>query len=412
MNTTKCNDNHRSEQLDQMIQTAIQEWRPEHFTRRKDEIIDFIMANLDLPITYDQFVFLLRYSSPAVSPMRNDYFDVLARLVSEAKTHEDPQLVKSIYLSIPFYPVDKDCQEKRKFYQSGIQYFLLLGLHQIVGELYTHLASMYESTTERIALCQKALGYLNQTSKEYACVSAMREMLCHMEHQGNDEYYHYWAFGETIFRKEASIFLSPIYPCFAFRKKSESLCFDVVILKGNRESYKTLTSLNSSGYDKELVDETMAVGTSKYFFEEKELVRHSDERVICQADGKEYLCHVFTIRRAENPDNMTLRDIIETNYYADGIGVIRTVLSIGDKTWIYDLCEYTIKGGDGMIPCCVGNQWYYRQEECPEFVDQVIKREILAQNGEGYVLAGWNYAGRNSFEGSDPNEGECLSEIT
>ena len=36
MNTTKCNDNHRSEQLDQMIQTAIQEWRPEHFTRRKD----------------------------------------------------------------------------------------------------------------------------------------------------------------------------------------------------------------------------------------------------------------------------------------------------------------------------------------------------------------------------------------
>ena len=92
---------------------------------------------------------------------------------------------------------------------------------------------------------------------------------------------------------------------------------------------------------------------------------------------------------------MILGDIIETNYYADGIGPIRTVLSIDDKTWIYDLYEYTIKGGDGMIPCCVGNQWTYRQKDCPTSIDQVIKREIIAQNGEEYLLSGWNYAGIN-----------------
>lgn len=403
MNTTKCGDDNRSEQLDQMIQSSIQ-WDPlddDFIPKGNGEILDFIMANPDLPITHDQIVFLLRSSSPAVSPMRNDYFDVLARLVSEGKTHGDPQLVKSIYLSIPFYPADKDYQEKRKFYQSGIQYFLSLGLYQIAGELYTHLAAMYGDITERIPFCDKALELLDQTSKEYACVSAMRELLCHMERQGNEEYYHYWAFGETIFRKEASIFLSPIYPCFAFHKKSESLCFDAVILKGNRESYETLTSLDSSGYDKELVDETMSVGTSKSLFEEKELVRYPDEKVICKADGKEYLCHVFTIKRVENPDNIVLKDIIETNYYAAGIGPIRTVLSIGDKTWIYDLCEYTIKGGDGMIQCCVGNQWYYRQEKCPEFVDQVIKREIIAKNGEEYLLSGWNFAGENPSSSYD-----------
>ena len=398
---TNCSNDWRSVKLGQMIQTAIQEWRPDHFTRRKDEIIDFIMANPDLPITYDQFVFLLRRSSPAVSPMRKDYFDVLARLVSEAKALGDARLVKTIYLSIPFYPADKDYQEKRKFYQSGIQYFLSLGLYQIAGELYTHLAAMYGDITERIPFCDKALELLDQTSKEYACVSAMRELLCHMERQVNEEYYHYWAFGETIFRKEASIFLSSIYPCFAFHKKSESLCFDAVILKGNRESSETLTSLDSSGYDKELVDETMSVGTSKSLFEEKELVRYPDEKVICKADGKEYLCHVFTIKRVENPDEMILRDIIETNYYADGIGPIRTVLSIGDKIWVYDLCEYTIKGGDGLIPCYVGNQWNYRQKDCPTSIDQVIKREIIAQNEEGYVLAGWNCAGKNSFIGAD-----------
>ena len=94
MDTNYSNDRH-SVKLDQMLQTAIQE-RPNHFMRRKDEIIDYIMANPDLPITYDQFVFLLRSSSPAVSPLRKDYFDVLARLVAEAKTHGDPQLVKNI----------------------------------------------------------------------------------------------------------------------------------------------------------------------------------------------------------------------------------------------------------------------------------------------------------------------------
>ena len=391
---TNCSNDWRSEKLGQMIQTAIQEL-PINVLFRKNEIIDFIMGYPDLPITRDQIVFILRSSSPAVNPKRKDYFDVLARLVSEAKEYGDPQLVKSIYLSVPFYPTDKDDQEKRKLYQKGIQYFLSLGLYQIAGELYMHLASVYGSTTERIVLCQKAREYLNQTSKEYACVSAMQEMLCHMDQQENDEYYHYWAFGETIFRKETSIFLSPIYPCFAFRKKSESLCFDTVILKGNRESYESLTSLDASGYDKEMLDETLTVGASKYLFEEKELVRHPDERVICQADGKEYLCHVFTIRRVENPDNMILRDIIETNYYADGIGPIRTVLSIGDKTCIYDLYEYTIKGGDGMIPCCVGNKWTYRQKDCPTLIDQVIKRKIIAQNGEEYLLSGWNYAGIN-----------------
>jgi len=135
-----------------------------------------------------------------------------------------------------------------------------------------------------------------------------------------------------------------------FTKKVESLCFDVVILKGNRKSYEILTSLDFLGGDKEVVDETMSVGTSKYLSEVKELVRYPDENVICQADGKEYTCHVFSIRRVESHEEKIFGDIIETNYYADGIGPIRTVISVDGKKYGYDLCEYSIKGGDGMIP--------------------------------------------------------------
>lgn len=131
MDANRSND-WRSVKLAQMIQTAIQ-GLPDR--KKKNEIIDFIMEYCDLPITRDQIAYILRSSSPAVDPMRKDYLDVLARLVSEAKTHGDPQLVKNIYLSIPFYPDGQENQPIREFYKGGIQYFLSLGLYQIVGEL-------------------------------------------------------------------------------------------------------------------------------------------------------------------------------------------------------------------------------------------------------------------------------------
>ena len=85
--------------------------------------------------------------------------------------------------------------------------------------------------------------------------------------------------------------------------------------------------------------------------------------------------------------------------------MIRTELLVTGRDhkreYVYNLCAYTIKGGDGMIPCCVGNQWYYSQEKCPASIDYVIKREIIAQNGEEYLLSGWNYAGENPSSSYD-----------
>ena len=399
MNITRHNEDRRYEVLEQIKQTAIQEW-PNNFQIRKDEMFDFIMANPDLPITYDKIVFLLRWSSPFVDPLRDDFFDVFARLVSEAKGLGDMTLVKSIYLAMPFYPTDKDRREKMNFYQSGIEYFLALGLHHSAGELYANLAvSECGSTKERIAFCEKALELLDQTSKEYACCRAVREILCQIGRRGNRDFYHYWSFGGTIFFKGESIFLSPIFACEALHKPAKGVCFDVVILKGYREWYETMDSLNVSGEVKEIADEAMTVGTSKYMSKEMEMIRRSDETVTCQADGKEYLCRVFTIRRVEKNGERIIGDTIETHYYVRGVGLIRTELLVTGRDhkreYVYNLCAYTIKGGDGMIPCCVGNQWYYSQEKCPASIDYVIKREIIAQNGEEYLLSGWNFAGEN-----------------
>jgi hypothetical protein len=67
----------------------------------------------------------------------------------------------------------------------------------------------------------------------------------------------------------------------------------------------------------------------------------------------------------------------------------------------------------------VGNRWCYRQEDCPDDIDQVIEREIIAQSGEEYLLSGWNYAGRKPessctmesvtfYSTNDHDSAECI----
>ena len=394
MNPTNYARDPRSEQLDNMIRDALRTLHEDiqSFFGEREKINDYIMENPDLPISADQIEFLLQFAYPAVNPKRRDYFDLLARLVSEAKAHGDPQLVKSIYLSIPFFREDQKNQRKLEFYEGGIQYFLSLGLHHIVGELYAHRVGMWGNIAERIRFSDKALEFLNPTSKEYACIRAMREMLCYIEHQGDPELYHYHAFGETVFSKGERIFLSRIYPfsMYCRREEASSLCFDVTILKG----YNITDPPDPSASTKEIVDQSLPVYASKCLPEERELIRLPDETVICQADGKAYACSVFLIRRVGYKDANMVGDTSEIHYYAGGIGPIRAVISVGGKQYAYNLCAYTIQGGDGLLPCCVGNRWSYRQEDCPGEIDQVIEREIIAQNGEEYLLSGWNYAGR------------------
>ena len=409
MITTKHNGDPRSEQLNKMIRDACRMLQEEieNYSPKKDGIIDFIMENPDLPLTFNQIVFLLRNSYPAVSPTRGDFYDVYARLVSEAKALGDPELLKHIYLSVPFYPNDdRENQRKQAFFQDGIQYFHSLGLRHVVGELYVHLAAgMCFSTAERIRFCESALELLDPTSKEYACIRAMRDMIGYQEHQGNPDYYHYWTFGGTVFSEGGSIFLSSIFPCMAFLKRVDALLSNVVILKGDREWYESADSLDPSGKVKEIADAALPVGGSKSLPEEMELIRLSDETVVCRADGKEYLCRVFSCRFAANVEVLGI--VGETHYFAEGIGLIRSVLSDrsreGMREYVYDLCDYTVKGGDGLLPFCEGNRWSYRQENCPDDIDQVIEREIISKNGEEYLLSGWNYAGRKPGFSCDAN---------
>lgn len=149
---------------------------------------------------------------------------------------------------------------------------------------------------------------------------------------------------------------------------------------------------------KVIIDESLTAEASARQYGECELVRHPDEKVICRADGKEYVCHVFSYGRSKRDGGQVIGDASEKNYFAPGIGLVRTVLSVDGKDcveeYVYELCDYTVKGGDGLLPLCVGNKWCYMQLGCPESANQIIEREIISQSGDEYLLSGLDYACR------------------
>ena len=137
MNTNN-NIDARSLMLDRMIRDEKDSFPPSR--NGENEIIDFIMENADLALTAEQIDYLLFRSSPPFNPDREDYFDVLDRMISEAKALGNKERVKCIYMKIPFYPEDKDFERKTEFVKSGIDYFLSIGSSREAGELYLDLA--------------------------------------------------------------------------------------------------------------------------------------------------------------------------------------------------------------------------------------------------------------------------------
>lgn len=396
MNTNN-NIDARSLMLDRMIRDEKDSFPPSR--NGENEIIDFIMENADLALTAEQIDYLLFRSSPPFNPDRDDYFDVLDRMISEAKALGNKERVKCIYMKIPFYPEDKDFERKTEFVKSGIDYFLSIGSSRETGELYLDLAHhAYADIKERIAFCEQALGYLDNSSNEYAGALAASKMLHHMECHENEACLHYCAFGEAVFRNGESIFVSLMHQDSAWLGKSDPLYFCPTILKGDAE-YPEFVSLPFDVHSRKvIIDESLTADASARQYGEYELVRHPDEKVICRADGKEYVCHVFSYGRSKRDGEQVIGDTSEKNYFAPGIGLVRTVLSVDGKDcveeYVYELCDYTVKGGEGLLPLCVGNKWCYMQLGCPESANQIIEREIISQSGDEYLLSGLDYGCR------------------
>jgi hypothetical protein len=62
-----------------------------------------------------------------------------------------------------------------------------------------------------------------------------------------------------------------------------------------------------------------------------------------------------------------------------------------EPVYEYEICEYTLKGGEGLFPLHIGNKWCYKQCSCPGWTGQIIEREIVATDGDCYNISGFDY---------------------
>lgn len=84
-------------------------------------------------------------------------------------------------------------------------------------------------------------------------------------------------------------------------------------------------------------------------------------------------------------------------YYKDGVGLVRADFMSFMGTWSdaerYELCEYTVNGGRGLIPFAKGNTWSYRNTAAKDCVSQNITFEIDETNGEYANIAEYSIIG-------------------
>lgn len=103
-------------------------------------------------------------------------------------------------------------------------------------------------------------------------------------------------------------------------------------------------------------------------------------------DGTEYQCRVFVRKREEQ---------VVACYFTENVGLVRVVLRDDSDsvkaTYQFDLCEYSIVGGEGFFPLAVGNCWSYRQINGMDTISQIISRKIVSRDGDEYILSGLDY---------------------
>ena len=75
-----------------------------------------------------------------------------------------------------------------------------------------------------------------------------------------------------------------------------------------------------------------------------------------------------------------------TNYYKEGVGIIKCISQVGGLTEERILKSYRIKGGNGLIPLAKGNTWEYTTNYNPEYLDIKIEYSVEYSDADTVIL--------------------------
>jgi RNA polymerase sigma-70 factor (ECF subfamily) len=98
----------------------------------------------------------------------------------------------------------------------------------------------------------------------------------------------------------------------------------------------------------------------------------SDGETVSVASGTFEHCYHVHYRGSEFGG----KDYDSDVWYAPDVGLVKCEVDDGEHREIYELCDYDIAGGEGLMPFAVGNRWRYTEPALPGEIYQYNERVI------------------------------------
>ncbi len=349
------------------------------------DILNFLKTHEDFILQNKKYIELLVSELFRHCQFCKDFYVFFNKVLECAEKTGDADTLTKVYMGLRNFI---DNNKNIAIVEDGIRKLLLLKSYNNAAELYLNLVSENMekiSIEKRLFYCNEALKLLDKSTVKYAAAMSLYKYL-NLEYSGrNDIVMHYNSFCTQAKRSDEKTTLS--FTCICDTRWSRGiknpLCHYLPVISGY---YYTTTDPINYNKDKTIIDESLSVGES-INIEGGVFTYISNNAIVTTQIGEFHECHVFSYNR----NGKTIE-----NYFAPNIGLVRVVVKqnetrVYEPLYEYEICKYTLKGGEGLFPLHIGNKWCYRQCSCPGWVGQIIEREIIATDGNYYNISGLDY---------------------
>lgn len=99
----------------------------------------------------------------------------------------------------------------------------------------------------------------------------------------------------------------------------------------------------------------------------------SEEETVSVKAGTFEHCHHFKMKPYEKAET-------DEAWYKEGIGIVKAIIRWENTAIPYELADYTIAGGEGLLPLAKGNAWTYTNPNSPEGLINYVKLSVKQTN--------------------------------
>ena len=101
-------------------------------------------------------------------------------------------------------------------------------------------------------------------------------------------------------------------------------------------------------------------------------------------------------------------------WFCKGVGLVRYSILQEGRANVYELTEYDLRGGEGLLPLCVGNRWVYRETDVPKALESRHEYRVSHVTGDGEFFdlshIGLTYIPKAEDRGTNvPDSEVCLA---